>query len=74
VHAGDDLHQRGLAGAVFAANRMNFSLKEFEVHIAERHHAGECFDDALQAHATWLMHIPPAREERPVRTPSPFMI
>ena len=41
VDAGDDLDQRGFAGAVLAKQRMDFAGTNLEVHIDERIHARE---------------------------------
>ena len=37
----DDLHQRGLAGAVLAQQRDDFARVHLEAHAAQRVHAGE---------------------------------
>ena len=46
VDAGEDLHQRGLAGAVLADQRGDLSGIERQADIVERSHAGEGFGDA----------------------------
>ncbi len=45
VDAGQDLHQRRLAGAVLAHERMDFARAQFEAHILERRDAAERFRD-----------------------------
>ena len=49
VHAGEHLHQGGLAGAVLAQERMHLAGADLEAHPVERAHAGESLDDALEA-------------------------
>jgi hypothetical protein len=43
VHAGEDFHQRTLAGAVLAHQRVHFAVAELEVDVFERGHTGEGF-------------------------------
>ena len=50
VDPGQDLHQRGFAGAVFADQRMHFAGAQFEVPLGDRVHAGEALLDTLHAH------------------------
>src|SRR6185503_10064213 len=47
--AGEDLHQRGLAGAVLAEQDVHLALLHFEVDAVQRHHAGELLADAGHA-------------------------
>ncbi len=47
VDAGDDLHQRRLAGAVLAHQRVDVAALQAERHVVERQHAGEGLADAL---------------------------
>ncbi len=47
VHAGDDLHQRLLAGAVLADEAMDFAGAEREVDLAKRFDTAEGFRDAV---------------------------
>ena len=44
--AGENVHQRRLAGAVFAEQRMNLPAMQIEVHATERLNAAEALDDA----------------------------
>jgi hypothetical protein len=46
VHAGDDLDQCRLAGAVLAQQRMHLAGPHVEAHGLERLHAGKGFADA----------------------------
>jgi hypothetical protein len=45
VHAGDDLHQRALAGAVFADQGVDLALFQGEIHALQRMHAAEALGD-----------------------------
>ncbi|MCY1305169.1 hypothetical protein D9M70_549590 [compost metagenome] len=45
-HTGNDVHQRGLAGAVFAAERVDFSPLQLEIHLGQRLHRTEMLGDA----------------------------
>ena len=47
IDAGDDLHQRRLAGAVLAHQRMDVAALEAERHVVERQNAGERFAHVL---------------------------
>ena len=47
VDAGDDLHQRRLAGAVLAHERMDGAGLEAELDVVQRHHAREFLADTL---------------------------
>ena len=49
VDAGEDLHQRGLAGPVLADQAENLAAADLKVHIFERLHAGERLGDSLHA-------------------------
>ena len=49
LDAGEDLHQRRLAGAVLAHERVNLAGAEVEVDAVERGHAGEALADAVGA-------------------------
>jgi hypothetical protein len=46
MHAGDDLHQRRFAGAVFADEAVDFARTEREIDIAQRVNAAEGLRDA----------------------------
>ena len=46
LHAGEDLHQRRLAGAVLAHERVDLAGAEVEVDAVERGDAGEALGDA----------------------------
>ena len=46
VHAGEDLHQRALAGAVLADQRMHFAGLQVEVDVDQRRDSAERFGDA----------------------------
>ena len=48
MHAGEDFHQRALAGAVLADERMHFAAHQIEVDVAQRIDSGERFGDALR--------------------------
>ena len=48
MHAGDDLHQRAFAGAVFADETMDLAGVQREVDTAKRLDAAEGFRDASQ--------------------------
>ena len=52
VHAGENLHQRALAGAVFSHQRVHFAALQIEVDIAQRRHAGEGLGNARGARTT----------------------
>ena len=45
VDAGDDFHQRRLAGAVLAHQRVDMAALQAERHVVEREHAGKGFAD-----------------------------
>ncbi len=45
--AGEQLHQRRLAGAVLADQRQDLVVPQLQVHVAERLHAGEALADAV---------------------------
>ena len=45
MHAGDDLHQRALAGAVLADQAVDFARGEGEIHVAQRRDAAERLGD-----------------------------
>ena len=47
VDAGDDLHQRRLAGAVLAHQRVDVAALEAERDVVERQHAGKGLADVL---------------------------
>ena len=47
VHAGEDLHQRRLAGAVLADQRVHLAGAKLEVDAVERGDAGEALGDRL---------------------------
>ena len=47
VDAGDDLHQRRLAGAVLAHQRVHMAALQAELHVVERQHAGERLADVV---------------------------
>ena len=48
MHAGDDLHQRALAGAVLADETVDLAGGEREVDVAQRLDAAERLRDAVQ--------------------------
>ena len=48
VDAGEQLHERRLAGAVLADEREHLAEAQLEVHVVERLHAGESLAHALQ--------------------------
>ena len=50
-----DLHQRGLAGAVLAQQRMHFAGADVEIDVVVGQHAGKALDDAVhdQPIARW---------------------
>ena len=50
IDAGEDLHQRRLAGAVLAHQRMHFAAIEIESRAAQRMHAGKALLDAAHLH------------------------
>jgi hypothetical protein len=50
LHAIEDLHEGGLAGAVLAADRVDLPAAHGEVYVAVGHHAGEPLGDATQHH------------------------
>ena len=47
VDAEQALHQRGLAGAVFAHQRVHLARLDFEMDVVERAHAGKVLGDAV---------------------------
>ncbi len=49
IDAADDLHQRGLASAVLAADGVNFAGAQVETHIAQSLDAGELLADVIEA-------------------------
>src|SRR3546814_17052504 len=49
VDAADDLHQRGLAGAVFTADRVNLAAMQVETDVRQRPYAGKFLGDGLAA-------------------------
>src|SRR3546814_3087760 len=49
VDAADDLHQRGLAGAVFTADRVNLAAMQVETDVRQRPYAGKFLGDGLEA-------------------------
>ena len=61
VDAGDDLHQRALAGAVFADQGQTFARANVEVDLLERLHARKALADAghLQKNRRWFCHPGP---------------
>ncbi len=48
LQAGDNLHQRGFAGAVLPHQQMNLAAVDRKVSPAQRDHAAESFFDSLQ--------------------------
>ncbi len=46
IGSGQNLDQRGFAGAVFSNETMNLAFLNNNVHIVERLHSGECLSDA----------------------------
>src|SRR5579863_6746021 len=47
VDAGDDLHQRRLAGAILAHQSMDMPAFKAKLHVVEREHAGESLADVF---------------------------
>ena len=47
IDAGEHLHQRGLARAVFTHQRVHLALAHLQIHVVQRMHAGKRFVDAL---------------------------
>ena len=62
VHAGEDLHQRRLAGAVLAHQRVHLAGAEVEVDAVERGDAGEALADAARAQQRAPLRASPARD------------
>src|ERR1700719_1929216 len=48
LHSAHDLHQRGLAGAIFAHQEVNFAGVDYEVAAAEGYYAAEALLDPLE--------------------------
>ena len=48
IEAGEDVHQRRLAGAVLAEQRVDFAAPHFEIDAGISEHAGECLGDAAE--------------------------
>ena len=46
MHAGENLHQRALPGAVFSHQRMHFAALQIEVDVVQRRHASEGLGNA----------------------------
>ena len=62
LNAGQYLHQRGFARAIFANQRMHFARNNAEVHFLERHGAGIDFGHA-SCFQNWrhAIHLPLAQ-------------
>jgi hypothetical protein len=48
MHAGEDLHQRAFAGAVFAHQGMHFAAPQIEIDIPKGDDAGKGFGDSFR--------------------------
>ena len=53
VHAGEHVHQRALARAVLAEQRMYFALVQVEIHMIVGKDAWEALDDAPHFDCQW---------------------
>ena len=71
VHADEDLHQRGLAGAVLAHQGVDGPGTDFEVDVVERLDAREGLGDALHPEEVVVAHRlhEPCPHRRPVARP-----
>ena len=58
VGPAQDFHQRGLARAVFPQQHMDFSPRQVEAHLIERHDTRECFADVPQFQYWLILHEP----------------
>ena len=63
VDAAEDVHQRGFARAVLAAQGVDLALGHLDIHVVQRLHAGEYFGDVLHfedciAQMTFLLKNP----------------
>ena len=81
VDAGEDLHQRRLAGAVLAHQSVDLAAAQVEIHPAQGRHAGEALGDARRLEEQGMRFLRPrpsgSRPQSPVGdewTPSPAMI
>ena len=59
VDAAEDFHQRGFARAVLADQRDDLARINFEVHFAQREHAGEAlgYSAQLEQRRRWLVTL-----------------
>ena len=48
MYAGEDLHEGGLAGAVFAQQQVHLAALDGQVAVAQGDHASETFSDVLE--------------------------
>jgi len=72
MHAGENLHQRALAGAVFSHQRMDFAALQVEVDVLQRRRSGEEFGDPFRSEndvpggrdAGRLLHLRSVRPHR----------
>ena len=51
IDAGDEVHERRLAGAVLADQRVHLAAPDLERHVVDRAHAGESLDDIANGEA-----------------------
>ena len=45
IDAAEDLHERGFARSIFANERDDFTLADFQAYVVQRDHAGKAFGD-----------------------------
>ena len=50
-----DVHQRALAGAILADERVDLALTDFQIDLVIRQHAGELFRDPAHLDGQWLL-------------------
>ena len=56
IDAGENLHERGLAGAVFADQPQYFAAPDLQAHIAERLDTGKRLGDMLHPQQNTVVH------------------
>ena len=74
VHAGEDLHQRRLAGSVLADQAHDLARPDGEAHRLQRVDAGEALVDALELERCGLGHLTIRMRERSSESATAAMI
>ena len=62
INTGKNLHECGLAGAVFTHQRVHFSLSQLKIHMIQRVDAGEGFVDAFHCQNNFAHFPSPFRQ------------